>query len=107
MCECARFLVLSEELPLEKKTKIFYFFFNLYISLSTMTNFCKVPYSEDLKSQENRKVKRSTTSIKTQGDLHPHEVSISVLTDSSVNNFVPLLHALATVFTNTKSTSSY
>jgi hypothetical protein len=50
-------------------------------------DFCKVPYSEDLKSQENIKVKRSTTSIKTQGDLHPHEVVVSVLTDSSVNIF--------------------
>ena len=82
------FLVLSMEPPLENKTNIFIlFFFNLCISLSTMTNFYKFSYSEHLKSRENRKVKRSTTSIKTKGDLHPHEVSILVLTYSSVNIF--------------------
>jgi hypothetical protein len=56
-----------------------------YTYLITMKDFCKVPYFEDLESQENLKVKRSTASIKIQGDLHPCEVSISVLTVSSVN----------------------
>jgi hypothetical protein len=74
---------------LKIKANIFFlviFSCNLYISLITMTNFCKVPYSEDIESQENIKVKRSTTSIKTQGDLYPREVAVLVLTDSSVNN---------------------
>jgi hypothetical protein len=49
------------------------------------TDFCKVLYSKNLEFQENLKTKRSTTSIKTQGDLYPCEVVISVLTDSSIN----------------------
>jgi hypothetical protein len=68
------------------KTKHFLSFY-FYTFLITMTDFCKVPYFEDLESQENMKVKRSTTSIKTQGDLHPREVVISVLTYSSVKIF--------------------
>jgi len=82
------FLVISQELYLKRKWNIFlscYFSYNLYIFLITAIDFCKVPYFEDLESQENLKVKRSTTSIKTQGDLHPCEVVFSILTDSSIN----------------------
>jgi hypothetical protein len=66
MCESAWFLVLSQELSqkIENKTFSFYFDCYLYIYLITTTDFYKVPYSEYLKSQENLKVKRSTTSIK-------------------------------------------
>jgi hypothetical protein len=52
-----------------------------------MTDFYEVPYSKNLESQENIKIKRSATYIKKQGDLYPCEVSISVLTDSSINIF--------------------
>jgi hypothetical protein len=85
-----RFLVIFQELSLKRKQNIFFlviFSCNIYISLITMTNFYKVLYSENLESQENIKIKRSTTSIKTQGDLYPREVvfSVSVLMDSSIN----------------------
>jgi hypothetical protein len=51
-------------------------------------DFLKVLYYfENLEFQENIETKRSTTSIKMQGDLYPREVVISVLTDSSVNIF--------------------
>jgi hypothetical protein len=72
---------------IENKIFYFYFYFYLYISLITTKDFCKVPYSESIESQENFKANRSTTSIKMQGDLHPHELVILVLTDSSVNIF--------------------
>jgi hypothetical protein len=73
-----------------KKQNIFFlviFSCNLYISLIITTNFCKVLYSKNLEFQENFKTKRSTTFIKKQGDLYPHEVVISVLMDSSVNKY--------------------
>jgi hypothetical protein len=51
-----------------------------------MTDFLKVLYYfENLEFQEYHETERSTTSIKTQGDLYPHEVVVSVLMDSSVN----------------------
>jgi hypothetical protein len=82
-----RFLVISQELSLKKKT-FFLFYCNLYISLNITTDFLKVLYYfENLEFQENLETKRSTTSIKMQGDLYPREVVVSVLTDSSVNNF--------------------
>jgi hypothetical protein len=82
-----RFLVISHELSLEK-TKQF-IFCSPYISLNTTVEFLKVLYYfENIEFKEYHKTKRSTTSIKMQGDLYPSEVSISVLTDSSVNTFL-------------------
>jgi hypothetical protein len=74
----------------ENKTFSFLLFFscNLYISLISTTDFCKVPYYEDLESEENMKIKRSTTSIKTQGVLYPCEVVVSFITDSSINRIL-------------------
>jgi hypothetical protein len=69
---------------LKNQNKTFSFLL-FYIYLITMTDFYKVSYSEDPESQENMKKKRSTTSIKMQGDLYPREVIISVLTDSSID----------------------
>jgi hypothetical protein len=89
--KCMRCVVpghFSGTLSEKKKQNIFFlviFSCNLYISLIITTYFCKVPYSKNLESQENLKIKRSTTSIKMQGDLYPREVVISVLMDSSIN----------------------
>jgi hypothetical protein len=70
------------------KNKTILFYCNLYISLNITTDFLKVLYYfENLEFQENIETKRSTTSIKMQGDLYPREVVVSVLTDSSVNIF--------------------
>jgi hypothetical protein len=44
-------------------------------------------YLENLEFKEYHKIERSTTYKKTQGDLYPHEVSFSVLMDSSINIF--------------------
>jgi hypothetical protein len=74
-----RFLVISQKLSL--KTNIL-FYYNLYIPLNVTTDFLKVLYYF-----ENLETERSTTSIKTHGDLHPREVVVSILTDSSVNIF--------------------
>jgi hypothetical protein len=73
----------------KKKNILFHVIFscNLYVSLIITTHFCKVLYSKNLEFQENLKTKRSTTSIKTQGDLYPCEVVVLVLMDSSVNIF--------------------
>jgi hypothetical protein len=82
------FLVISQALSLKRKQNILFlviFSCNLYISYITTTDLCKVLYSENLESQENIKIKRSTTSIKTQGDLYPREVVVSVLKDSRIN----------------------
>jgi len=53
-----------------------------------MMDFLKVlNYFENIEVQEYLETKRSTTSIKMQGDLYPREVFVLVLTDSSVKNF--------------------
>jgi hypothetical protein len=86
-----RFLVISQELSLKRKQNILFlviFSCNLYISYITTTDLCKVLYSENLESQENIKIKRSTTSIKTQGYVYPHEISISFIIYSSIKNRV-------------------
>jgi hypothetical protein len=62
------------------KKKIKYFPFSI-ISISFLDEILiEVPHFINL-------VQRSTTSIKTQEDLHHREVVISVLTDSSVDKF--------------------
>jgi hypothetical protein len=53
-----------------------------------MTKFLKVLYYfENLEFQENIETKRSSTYIKTEGDLYLLNVFISVLMDSRVNIF--------------------
>jgi hypothetical protein len=69
-----------------KKQNIFFlviFSCNIYISLIIMTNSCKVLYYKNIEFQENLKTKRSTTSLKTQGDLYLREVVVSVLQAST------------------------
>jgi hypothetical protein len=58
----------------KKKRKHFiscYFFLQSLYFFDYHDDFCKVLYSKNLESQENLKIKRSTTSIKMQGDLYP------------------------------------
>jgi hypothetical protein len=50
-------------------------------------DFCKVLYSKNLEFQENIKTKRSTTSIKKNGDFYPCEVVVFLLKDSRVKIF--------------------
>ena len=58
----------------KKKTKHFiscYFSCNLYTSLITMTDLCKVPYFEELESQEYLLAKEENHLSKNEGGIMP------------------------------------
>jgi hypothetical protein len=68
----------SGALFLKEKKK---FHFLLYLFYFPLKNFFKIPTFINFGQ-------RSTTSIKTKEDLHPREVVVSVLMDSSVNLYI-------------------